>query len=184
MRTLFAPDDDTTGEFLKFIGGAQSSITMLIYGYHLPALSDILIAKHKAGVRVRIILDHSQEAGKAEGVEVQRLIDAGVPILIGTSPEHGQILHTKMTVVDGEHVEDGSWNYSTSAGFQSNTMHFAEHAPDYAKAFLEHWHRIWGFVYYHQQLYQKPGEREASDDTTLSAADTVTAPSPKAGKAA
>ena len=182
VRTLFAPFDQTTDEFLAFINSAKQSIYTLIYGMHLPLLTDALIAKHQAGVKVNLILDHSQEAGKAEQQEVQKLVAAGIPLLVGTSPVHGQILHTKATIIDEAAVESGSWNYSLSASAQSNTLTFV-HDTDYARSYLDHWHRIWGFVKLHDMVYQPTGATAAED---VPAADvlpddpaaTVAAPTP------
>lgn len=161
IRTLFAPFDDTTAAFLAFVSSARKSLDVNIYGFHLPALTATLIAKHRAGVRVSIILDHSQEQGKAERGEVQKLVDAGVPLLVGTSPVHGQILHSKFTVVDGHSVEHGSWNYSLSASQQSNDMHFVEEAPEYAAEYQRHHDRIRTFILLHDMAYQPAGETQA-----------------------
>lgn len=160
VRTLFAPFDDTQGEFLKFIESAQERIDMVIFGLHLPPLTDILIAKHQAGVKVSLLLDHSQAEGKAESTEVQRLVAAGVPLTIGTSPVHRQILHSKFTVVDGARVEHGSWNYSLSASAQSNTMCFVEGegARDYAVKFQRHHDRLLAFCRLHEMAMQPAGE--------------------------
>lgn len=158
VRTLFAPFDDTTGEYLRFVESAQKRIDISIFGFHLPALSDLLIAKHRAGIPVSLILDHSQERGKAERQEVERLIAAGVPLIIGTSPVHGQILHSKFTVVDEHSVEHGSWNYSLSASQQSNDMHFVLNAPEYVRAYLQHHDRILAFLKLHDMAMQEPGE--------------------------
>lgn len=162
IRTLFAPFDDTAGEFLRFVNTAQHSIDVQIYGFHLPALTDTLIAKHKAGVRVSLILDHTQEAGKAEASEVAKLLAAGVPLLVGTSPVHRQILHSKFTVIDGESVEHGSWNYSLSASQQSNDMHFVEGSAEYAAAYLRHHDRIRSFITLHEMCLQPTGAVPAS----------------------
>ena len=162
IRTLFAPFDDTTGEFLRFLQSAQASIDMQIYGAHLPAMTDVLIAKHQAGVRVSVILDHTQAEGKAEAAEVQKLIAAGVPLLIGTSPVHHAILHSKFTVIDEASVEHGSWNYSLSASQQSNDMHYVEGSPDYAAAYLRHHDRIRAFILLHEMALQPPGEVPAA----------------------
>lgn len=162
VRTLFAPFDQTTQEYLAFVASAKRSLYILIYGMHLPALTDLLIAKHQQGVKVNLILDHSQAAGRAESQEVQRLVDAGIPLLVGTSPVHSQILHTKATIVDEMAVESGSWNYSLSASAQSNTLTFV-HDTDYARAYLDHWHRIHGFVTLHDMVYQPKGALPAED---------------------
>lgn len=175
IKTLFAPYDDTTGEFLKFVASAQRSLDVNIYGFHLPPLTEMLIQKHQAGVRVSIILDHSQEQGKAEQSEVQKLLDAGVPLLIGTSPVHGQILHSKFTVVDGHAVEHGSWNYSLSASQQSNDMHFVDH-EGYAQSYLQHHNAIRSFILLHDMAYQPKNEVAADAAPDVSAADPQAVP--------
>lgn len=167
VRTLFAPYDATTEEYLAFVARAQRDIRLIIYGYHLPSLTALLIAKHQAGVKVNLILDHSQAEGHAESAEVQKLVDAGVPLLIGTSPVHHQILHTKATIIDECAVESGSWNYSLSASQQSNTLTFV-HDAEYARAYLLHWHTIRGFVALHDMIYQPKGAVAAED---MSSAD-------------
>lgn len=158
ITTMFSPFDDTTGEFLKFIKRAKRSIHLQIYGFHLPLLTDALIDAHKRGLTVAVILDHTQAEGKAESSEVQKLIDAGVPLLIGTSPVHHQILHSKFTVTDGKSVEFGSWNYSLSASAQSNTVSFVTDNRAYAKVFVQHFERIRDFITLHEMAMQPTGE--------------------------
>lgn len=162
VRTLFSPFDDTEGEFLKFINSAQHSVYCVIYGYHLPRLSDALIAKHAAGLSVNLILDHSQERGRAEQQEVQRLVNAGMGLLVGTSPVVGNIIHSKFTVIDEQSVEFGSWNYSTSASKQSNTVSIIQDKT-YARAFLDHYHRLHGFIALHQMQYEPTNATVAAD---------------------
>jgi phosphatidylserine/phosphatidylglycerophosphate/cardiolipin synthase-like enzyme len=158
IRTLFAPFDNTTQAFLAFVKSAQKSIHINIYGFHLPPLTDLLISAHERGLTVDVILDHTQAEGKAEASEVQKLVDAGVPLLIGTSPVHGAILHSKFCVVDAKSVEFGSWNYSLSASQQSNDMHFIEDQPVYAAEYLRHHDRILSFIALHEMACQPRGE--------------------------
>lgn len=162
VTTLFAPFDNVADVYLTFLRGAKRSVYIVIYGFTLAPLIDTLIAQHQAGLRINLILDHTQAAGVAERAQVARLIAAGVPLLIGTSPVHGQILHSKFTVVDERAVESGSWNYSLSASAQSNTLTFVEDAA-YAAAHLEHFHRLWGFIHLHQMTMQPAGETSAQD---------------------
>lgn len=100
------------------MGQAQKSIQMAVYSFHMPKLVEVLIAKHRAGVTVRLILDHTQARGRAEKAEIETLVAAGVDVVVGTSSRHGQIMHNKFTIVDGVEVEDGSWNYSLLPGKQ------------------------------------------------------------------
>ena len=142
---LKSPRDDIQSKFLELIGSAQESIYIMIYGFHLPALTDLLIAKHQAGLDVRLILDLSQSKGKAESEEVQKLKDAGLNLIIGTSPVAHQIMHEKETIIDGKRVLSGSWNYSLSAQKQVNHMDFfysKEMAADSIFDFNQLWQEI------------------------------------------
>ncbi len=162
VTTLFSPWDDTQGAFLDFVRGTTESLYAVIYGFHLPALTDDLIRLHGSGVTVGIILDHTQAGGAAEASEVQRLVTASVPLLIGTSPVHAAIIHSKFAIRDRLDVESGSWNYSLSASQQSNTMTFISHA-DYAAAYLEHYHRLHAAVLLHDMAMQPAGAVLAPD---------------------
>ena len=125
ITTLFSPDDDTQAAFLQFIQGAQSHLRIAIYGMHLPPLIYDLLALHKAGKDIAIVCDHTQAEGKYEHPEIQQLIDAGVPIIIGTSEKH-MIMHHKFAVRDKESVLSGSWNFSVSASKESNYFDIVE----------------------------------------------------------
>ncbi len=171
IRTIFAPFDNTDGEFLDWLSSATKSIHTLVYGWHLPKMTDILIAKHQAGLDVSIILDHTQAAGKAESSEVQRLVDAKIPFLEGTSPIHHQILHTKATVIDGCKVEFGSWNYSLSASQQSNTLTFITDSG-YASEFLKHFDRIRSFIALHEMTMQPQGETPVAAPLSIVPSDS------------
>lgn len=160
---LVSPEDDTEQAFLDFLNSAQKSIYVMVFGWHLPAMTDLLIAKHKAGLDVRLILDHSQATGKAEHDEIQKLIDAGVPFIIGTSPSHGAIMHLKVTIVDGMRVEHGSWNYSTSAHYQANEMWFTE-SDKLAARFMETFAFLERFIIVHETRFQPAGEVWAHDE--------------------
>lgn len=152
-QLLHSPEDDTTGAFLSLVRMAQQSIHVIIFGFHLPVLTDTLVAKQKAGVEVSVILDHTQANGKAEQSEVQRLVDGGVPLAIGTSSQHAQIIHDKVCVVDGHLVEFGSWNYSLSASWQDNTMVITD-SRELAYFFLQRHNDILSFIRTHDRMMQ------------------------------
>ena len=145
FRTLCSPKDDVQGEILKEVGAADHTILMLIYGFHLPALTDLLIAKHKAGVNVQCILDLTQSKGKAEEGEVQRLVDAGVDVTIGTSPVHHAIMHEKGFCLDGMRTITGSYNFSQSAAGQVNHCDFV-YSNDRALWFMQMFNNLHDWI--------------------------------------
>jgi hypothetical protein len=152
-RVLISPFQDVKAAYLDFVRSAKASVRVNIFGFHIPELTDALIERHQAGVLVDCIFDHSQAQGKAEAGELRRLMDAGVPFLIGTSPVEGQLLHAKVTVVDEEWVEDGSWNYSESATKQLNTARIT-HSTQLAHAYLLARDIIRAYIVRHEHIFQ------------------------------
>jgi len=153
IRTLFSPDDDTAGEFISWLARAQKSIHMAIYGFHMPKLCDLLIEKHRSGVEVHLVMDHTQAHGKAEWPEVNALVQAGIDVVIGTSRCRHEIMHNKFTVVDGAEVEDGSWNYSLSASLESNVQNYVR-SVERATLFLAQWQKMRNWIVAHEPQYQ------------------------------
>jgi phosphatidylserine/phosphatidylglycerophosphate/cardiolipin synthase-like enzyme len=124
IKSFFSPQDDIQAEIIKEVQNAKETIFIAIYAFHLPPLTDLLIEKHKAGIEIHCILDLSQSKGIAEKPEVEKLVEAGIDTVIGTSPEAHQIMHEKGMCIDGYHVITGSYNFSTSAAEQVNHMDF------------------------------------------------------------
>ena len=161
---VITPFADGLTAFKAFLAGASvkgAKLRTMIYGCTLQPFFDAVIAAHQAGADVGIIFDHTQAAGRAEAPQIERLKAAGLVdgqhFLIGTSPEHHQIVHLKATVIwtpgGRVGVEDGSWNYSPSASLQMNDLCFTASpalGDYYAKAF----DALWAWVKQHEPQYQ------------------------------
>jgi len=145
IKSLFSPQDDIQAEIIKEVQDAKETILMAIYGFHLPPLTDLLIEKHQQGVKVQCILDLSQSKGKAEKSQVEKLIQAGIDTVIGTSPKAQQIMHEKGMCIDGLHVITGSYNFSTSAAEQVNHMDFI-YSKDRAEWFTNFFHNLRAWI--------------------------------------
>ena len=161
---VITPYADGLKPFQAFLAGAAvkgAKLRTMIYGCTLQPFFDAIIAAHQAGADVGIIFDHTQSAGRAEAPEIERLKSAGLVdgqhFLIGTSPEHHQIVHLKATVIwtpDGRvGIEDGSWNYSPSASLQMNDLCFTESAP-LGAYYLQAFDKLWEWVKAHEPQYQ------------------------------
>jgi phosphatidylserine/phosphatidylglycerophosphate/cardiolipin synthase-like enzyme len=142
-RTTFAPYDvpDPAQHILSLVGSATSEILIDIYGFTWQPLMDALIAAFARGVSVRIVADHTQAEGRAEKPQLQRLVNAGLEVLIGTS-SRGAIDHSKYLVVDKTVVGFGSFNFSTSALAQDNTFTETNDA-NMVPVFIANWQRVY-----------------------------------------
>jgi phosphatidylserine/phosphatidylglycerophosphate/cardiolipin synthase-like enzyme len=138
--TYFAPYDDVEQALVGLVNGATTSIHIDIYGLTYAPLMDALIAAHQRGVTVNVVADHSQAEGTAERPQLQRLVDAGIAVLVGTS-SRGAIDHSKYVVVDISLVGFGSFNFSASAQLQDNTFSVRSDAG-LVQAFLSNWTHV------------------------------------------
>lgn len=150
-ETYFAPYSvpDPAQALIAWANKATTSIHIDIYGFTYAPLMDALIAAHQRGVTVNIVCDHSQASGPAEKVQLQRLVDAGIALLVTTS-SRGGIDHSKYLIVDAELgpmapesvVLFGSFNFSQSALAQDNTL-AARGAAELVAVFLANWQRVY-----------------------------------------
>lgn len=147
LTTIITPEQqmEANERFIHMILDAKKSIRVCAYGFTNPHVATALIQAHERGVDVKIIMDKTQAGGKNQKVLVKRMQDAGIPMQIGRSPVRSQIIHAKYIVVDETLVEDGSWNFTTNASYQVNTLNFTN-SPERAKQFLDSWNNLWQYL--------------------------------------
>ena len=123
------PDDGPVAqqEFLKNLLDPGET-WIIAYAFTLPDMINELLAAHQKGVPLHLYLDYSQyKSDKSETPLVQKLVQAGVEVTVGTSPAGSQyICHTKGIVSDAAPggalwCWEGSTNFSLSAWKQVNT---------------------------------------------------------------
>ena len=148
-KTYFSPQDDTLAAFLQFIDTAQKKIRIADYSFNLEPLVDILIAKHKKGVDVKLVLDKSQSSGEAEQPAIAKLRQAKVDLVIGTSTKH-KIMHNKFSIIDDAWVQSGSWNYTNAASDEDNFFDI-EHSVDRATFFTVDWQKMYDWISKHEK---------------------------------
>lgn len=120
------PEDGAAAK-QRFLDHLQDPHDMWIIAYSftlMPMIDEIVKNSSPPGM-IHIYLDLSQSRGTAEKPQVQRLIDAGVEVTIGTSPAGlSFITHTKGIVCNDTPVPwcwEGSVNFSESGWMQVNT---------------------------------------------------------------
>ncbi len=110
-------------EFLQHLKN-QGETWITAYSFTLEPMIEELIAAYEAGISLHLYLDYRSEQNIHEKPKVQSLVDAGIEVTIGTSPEGSRyICHTKGVVVDEEHpwCWEGSVNFSEGGWHQVNT---------------------------------------------------------------
>ena len=118
IRVYFAPCQKINPfgiehAFLGFLERARKSIYGAFYELQLMDAAEVLIAKHQAGVDVRLVSDSDYREREA----VQTCIQAGIPVVFD---ERGPFMHDKFCVVDGVFVWTGSTNITENCMYRNN----------------------------------------------------------------
>ncbi|MFL9860008.1 phospholipase D family protein [Paraburkholderia madseniana] len=141
IDTGFSPEGSAERLVLKAICTARHSVHLSAYSFTSPAIVQALIDAHRRGVDVAVVADRKSNlvedrSGKGR-IALDLLSGAGVGVrTIDVYPIH----HDKFMVIDGESVETGSFNYTTSAaGYNSENAVVMWHVPVVAQAYQQHW---------------------------------------------
>jgi phosphatidylserine/phosphatidylglycerophosphate/cardiolipin synthase-like enzyme len=118
---------------------ATRTLDVADYDFDLANVAQAMAGAAKRGVRVRMVtdsdtLDNTKDAAVQAAFKTLR--DATIPIVPDNRPP---IMHNKFTVVDGEWVEMGSWNYTDGDTYHLNNnmaiFHSRELADNYTAEF-------------------------------------------------
>lgn len=134
----FSPRGGAAALVCQVIAGAETEILLGAYQFTNPQIIRAVMAAHQRGVRIRMILDRSQETARASGLaEVRR---ARVPVRLDRAH---RIYHNKTLVVDGRTIVTGSLNFSTSADCLNAENVLVLHDPRVARQFTDDFERHW-----------------------------------------
>jgi phosphatidylserine/phosphatidylglycerophosphate/cardiolipin synthase-like enzyme len=106
------------------------------YNFTEPRIIAAIIAAHRRGVLVTVILDKISPGQKGEGADPVH--DAGIPTFIDRKPK---IAHNKVVVIDQMTVITGSFNFSTNAECCNAENLLVLRRPDLAVAYAENFAR-------------------------------------------
>ena len=142
VEVAFSPKGGATAATVRFIGEARQSIRMAAYGLTSNPIGKALVEAKKRGVDVRVVIDkdHNGQRGGANSV-ANYLAANGIALRVDTAV---RIQHNKVVIVDGQSVQNGSFNF-TSAAETSNAENIVIHRGCAALAtlFSDNWNRLW-----------------------------------------
>lgn len=137
----FSPDGGGTELVVQTIDSAHQSIRMQTYSFTEPAIGKALLAAHKRGVDVKVVVDKDHNGKKTTSSVAEFLASNGVPVVVTS---YFAIQHNKVIVVDGVTVQTGSFNYSRAAS-KSNAENVIvlSNCSQLAKPYLQDWQKVW-----------------------------------------
>ena len=122
------PDDPSRhsggldARLVALMDGSTRTLDVAAYDFDLANVADAMVRAAQRGVRVRMVTD-SETTGNARNAPIQaafgKLRAASIPV-VADAESRDAIMHHKFTVVDGEWVQTGSWNYTDGDTYRLN----------------------------------------------------------------
>jgi phosphatidylserine/phosphatidylglycerophosphate/cardiolipin synthase-like enzyme len=110
IDVYFSPDGGGTQAIIRELDQARSEVLIQAYSFTSAPIAKAVVAAHRRGVRVTVVLDKSQKMQKYSSADF--LARAGVPTYIDA--EHA-IAHNKVMIIDNETLITGSFNFTRAA---------------------------------------------------------------------
>ena len=137
-RAWFGPDDGLADILVTSLAAARESIDAAVFTITDDRVAKTLIARHQAGVKVRILTDNDKAWDK--GSDIRRFASHGIPVVMDDTPHH---FHHKFAVLDGRRLLNGSYNWTRSGDRYNHENLMLTTDPrlvrKYVKAFEEMW---------------------------------------------
>lgn len=142
----FSPEGDAEQLILKLLQSARSTVHLASYTFSNPAITSALIQARERGVEVAVLTDYAMSLFSTEqkprGIrQLIRLTRAGIPV---RTIRRYAIHHDKYIIVDNQHIQTGSFNYTiAAANLNSENVVVLWNFPDLAKSYQDHWQNRW-----------------------------------------
>jgi phosphatidylserine/phosphatidylglycerophosphate/cardiolipin synthase-like enzyme len=154
----FSPKGGCTERVVAEIGKARREILVLAYSFTSKAISEALIAAHKRGVSVEVVLDHSNE--KEEHTDLGLIVEAGLKPAIDA--QHA-IAHNKVMIIDRRTVVTGSFNFTNQAEHENaENLLVLHHQRDLVAAYRRNFEMHQGHARQPEHHALAPARRHAA----------------------
>lgn len=110
VEVFFSPKGGCTEAIIGELAKAKKTVLVQAYSFTSAPIAQALVAAHKRGVAVQVVLDKSQRTEKYSSADF--VAHAGIRTYIDT--RHA-IAHNKIILIDGFVVMTGSFNFSKAA---------------------------------------------------------------------
>ncbi len=141
----FSPNRGAEDLVLKVINSASSEIQLMAYSFTSANVTRALLNATKRGVQVSILVDQKNNLSSGSSpnakTALSALTTAGAHVMtISAFPIH----HDKVIIVDGQHVQLGSFNYSAAAATKNSENVLVNWSnPALAKVYRSHFSNNW-----------------------------------------
>ena len=142
MTALFSPEDNIQKTLVNTINNAQRNILVQAYLFTDERIGNALIAAHKRGVNVEILLDSDMALG-GKNVLTMQFFEAGIPVRLET---HYENAHNKIMIFDHDTakalVVTGSYNFTYSAQKRNaENVVMIRNSPAIVARYVDNWRK-------------------------------------------
>jgi phosphatidylserine/phosphatidylglycerophosphate/cardiolipin synthase-like enzyme len=109
-EVLFSPKGGCTAAIIREVKAAKGSVLVHAYWFTSASIAKALVAAHKRGVKVEVILDRSRT--EMDNEQADFIVQNDVPTFID---DKHTTAHNKVIVIDGNVVITGSFNFTDQA---------------------------------------------------------------------
>lgn len=142
LQAVFAPWDNVEAAVIDVIDNARKQVLVQAYLLTSKKIATTLVAAHRRGIDVRILIDASQ-LEKVSSSAAPDLAEAGIAIWLETAYQNA---HNKIIVVDAgtsnATVVTGSFNFTWTAQHKNaENILIARNNPALASRYAQNWER-------------------------------------------
>ena len=138
-EAAFSPHGESLQLILKGIAAAEKEILVAGYSFTSKPIAEALLTAHRRGVSVRVMVDAKSNTGRYTAASF--LANHEVPVRMNSNYA---IMHHKFMVIDGKHVQTGSFNYSAAAASRNaENVLMLWNMPELAGIYAQEWQRLW-----------------------------------------
>lgn len=130
----FSPNGGATATLVDTLRYAKQSIYVQAYSFTSVPIAEALIAAHRRGIHVEVILDKSDKTGK--GSVLPMLVNSGITVFIDNM--HA-IAHNKIMILDKATVFTGSFNFTNAAEHNNAENSISLRDEKLAAIYMENW---------------------------------------------
>lgn len=147
-------DSGYAGFVLELLKSAQTRIWLMVFFFRFedeppyptdPLMAELLAARER-GIDVKVVLDHQDEDDPRPSSVVNEaafdyLTEHGVPVRYDTDE---RVTHSKLLLVDDDHVVVGSHNWTAGSIFVYHDISFYVRSPEVASSYRARFESLWG----------------------------------------
>jgi mitochondrial cardiolipin hydrolase len=137
-EVFFSPGDACRLRIAHRFNVAKRTADVCVFTITDDRISKTIHAAHRRGVIVRIITDNDKAFDLGSDIDAFR--QAGIEVRIDATPFH---MHHKFAIFDGQHLLNGSYNWTRSAAEQNEENLVDTDDPALVQAFQQQFETLW-----------------------------------------